>query len=246
LPKIVIVIPFFNESERLDFAQMEALFSDSPEVEVYGMNDGSTDDTGRKLTEWSALHPHGVKIFHLPRNMGKAEAVRQGMLKAIASGATLAGYIDADMSTPASEVRRLIHILEAGPEDLGAIFGSRVRLLGWKIERNPLRHYLGRLFATAASLVLRLPVYDTQCGAKFFRHSPVLTSVLEHPFHSRWIFDVELIGRLVTAYRDIQVDPSSRLREVPLQVWSAKPGSKLTAYSFIRAGWELLWILRKR
>jgi len=246
LQKIVIVIPFFNESERLDFAQMQALFSDSPAVEVYCMNDGSMDNTGQRLTEWAAGHPRQVKLFHLPRNVGKAEAVRQGMLAALASGAALTGYIDADMAAPASEIRRLIHILEAGPDDLCAVIGARVRLLGWKIERNPWRHYVGRCFATAASLVLRLPIYDTQCGAKFFRHTPALESALGHPFHSRWIFDVELIDRLAKASRNLRIDPCVQFLEVPLQAWSAKPGSKLTAISFIQAGWDLLWILRKK
>ena len=246
LPKTIIVIPCFNESQRLDIAQIEALISNSLTIELYCVNDGSTDDTGRKLAEWAALHPGQIKIFDLPRNVGKAEAVRQGMLAALASGATLVGYLDADMATPAAEAHRLIHALETGPDDVCTVIGARVRLLGWKIERNPLRHYLGRLFATAASLVLRLPVYDTQCGAKFFRSTPILKSALDHPFHSRWIFDVELISRLANAYRDLEVNPSLRFLEIPLQTWNARPGSKLTPYSFIRAGWDLLWILRKK
>jgi dolichyl-phosphate beta-glucosyltransferase len=94
---------------------------------------------------------------------------------------------------------------------------------------------LGRAFATAASLVLRVPVYDTQCGAKLFRRSAMLSHALEEPFLSRWLFDVELLSRLLVGAPGIPQVPIERIHEEPLQKWSDREGSKLRAREMLRS-----------
>jgi hypothetical protein len=129
------------------------------------------------------------------------------------------------------------------------VLGSRVRLLGRSIERSALRHYLGRVFATGASLTLGLPVYDTQCGAKLFRVTPALARVLERPFLTRWVFDVELLaryGQVVSVGSGPAVE--RRVYELPLQHWRDVPGSKVRPWDFVRSGLELvrIWRLYRR
>src|SRR5262249_59105570 len=105
--------------------------------------------------------------------------------------------------------------------------GSRVKLLGRTIDRRIGRHYRGRIFATLASLVLDLPVYDTQCGAKLFRTSAILAAALSRPFRSRWSFDVELLQRLVLGFGGVPALAVREIVEEPLAVWRDVPGSKL-------------------
>src|SRR5262249_14604995 len=109
--------------------------------------------------------------------------------------------------------------------------------------RGRLRHYLGRVFATAASLILRLRVYDTQCGAKFFRAGPALAAALATPFSSRWAFDVELIGRLLCE----GLEPGGFL-EVTVHKWAVGGGSKLKAEPMLRSGLDLalIWARLRR
>src|SRR5262249_19557526 len=99
------------------------------------------------------------------------------------------------------------------------VLGTRVSMLGRDIERSRLRHYLGRLFASAASLVLDLSVYDTQCGAKVFRRTPALDAAISEPFLSRSVLDVELLARLVAGTTSAPGMDRQRIIEEQRAAW---------------------------
>jgi len=232
-----IVVPCFNEAKRLDINELARL-AGSGDLRLLLVDDGSTDDT-RAVMECLCARSNGrATALLLDRNAGKAEAVRRGLLRAMDEGAAIVGFLDADLSTPVDEALRLVETLHAHPQ-VEVLLGSRVRLLGNAVERKPLRHYLGRVFATAASLTLSLEVYDTQCGAKFFRATEALRSALNEPFHSRWIFDVELLGRLLQGTSMHAGLREEAFLEVPLHAWRDVAGSKLGPAPMLRAVGEL-------
>jgi hypothetical protein len=173
-----------------------------------------------------------ASALHLLENVGKGEAVRQGLLRAIADGADIVGYADADLSTPPVELLKLLRHLEE--EHVQAVIGARVMLIGRRIERKRVRHYLGRVFASIAETILRMPFYDTQCGAKFFRTTPLLREALASPFTSRWAFDLELLGRLLVGVGDERGLLPGELIEVPLDEWIDVGGSKLNVGSMAK------------
>lgn len=236
--RLAWVVPCFEEAARLDRAALLALAEASAPAALILVDDGSRDGTAGILRALAGEHPEIIEALVLPRNQGKAEAVRLGMRHALETGAALVGYADADFSTPPAELARLAQLLR-GP-DWDVIMGSRVQLLGRRIMRNNVRHYAGRAFATCASLSLGLPVYDTQCGAKLFRPTPALASALEQPFTSRWAFDVELLGRLLRPGAGVPPVAVERIREEPLLLWSDVPGSKLGPLAALRGGLDLL------
>jgi len=237
---IVVVVPCFNEERRLRLEAFLVFASDHPGVRFLFVDDGSTDSTGRILEEGSAANPELMSHLALSRNSGKGEAVRNGLIHAIQRGAELVAYWDADLATPLEELIPMVRRLHDN-SPLQGVLASRVRLLGRDIERRAARHYLGRSFATVASLVLRLPVYDTQCGAKVFRVSHDLEAALVEPFRSRWIFDVELLARLSSIWKGTT---PSRLAEHPLRAWRDVGGSKLTPRDFVRAAVDLATVWR--
>jgi glycosyltransferase involved in cell wall biosynthesis len=220
----MVVVPCFNEEHRLD----EEAFLDlvgSGNVRLLFVNDGSTDGTGTLLEKMSQ-RDGAIVVLDLPHNRGKAEAVRLGLLHAVASGAGIVGYFDADMATPSAELLRMMRTLEARP-DLMAVFGSRIARLGSHIRRSAFRHHTGRVFATSASWALAVTVYDTQCGAKVFRVNQNLVAAIEAPFRSPWAFDVRLCQRLFDGTSEIPGLPVSSFLEMPLDEWNDIAGSKV-------------------
>jgi glycosyltransferase involved in cell wall biosynthesis len=237
--RATIVVPCFNEAARLPAEAFAAFTADNPAIRFLFVNDGSTDGTLGVLRTLEAASAGQIAVLDVQPNGGKAEAVRRGVLKALEDGPTYVGYLDADLSTPLEAVPQLLGAFAQRPQ-IEAVLGTRVRLLGRRIERRPLRHYCGRVFATFASWVLQLPVYDTQCGAKLFRASPAVSELFAEPFRSRWIFDVEILARMRRrARRGEGPWPEHAVYESPLDRWRDVAGSKVRPKDFLRAIVEL-------
>lgn len=235
--KPLIVVPCCNEERRLDVLRFGTL-ADSGRVRLLFVDDGSTDGTLALLEGLADAHAD-ADVLRMPRNVGKAEAVRRGLLEGLRSAPPILGYYDADLATPPDELLRLIHLLESR-RDLEFVSAARVVLLGRRIQRRSLRHYLGRVFATLASLFLRIPVYDTQCGAKAFRTSPALREAIAVPFRSTWVFDVELIGRLLGGTQTVAPVPLAAFEEMPLREWRDVSGSRLRLRDMAKAFVDLV------
>jgi glycosyltransferase involved in cell wall biosynthesis len=120
------------------------------------VDDGSVDATWELLERMRAAAPATVTVIRRPKNDGKAEAVRIGIMAAIAENPAVVGFLDADLSTPLRAVDDFLALLRTRP-DVEFVLGSRVLLMGRDVRRRAVRHYLGRVFATAVSLALDAP-----------------------------------------------------------------------------------------
>jgi glycosyltransferase involved in cell wall biosynthesis len=235
----IIVVPCYNEAARLDVADFSAFLERSHRTLFIMVDDGSSDETGDVLERLRAMHPARVAVLRLAENVGKAEAVRRGVKLALRRGPAYVGYWDADLATPLESIETFRDLLDGRPELL-LVMGSRVGLLGRQIERTWKRHYIGRVFATAASIVLGLGVYDTQCGAKLFRVTPETAALFDRAFCTRWVFDVELLARLLNASRaHNESTAADAIYEYPLERWHDVAGSRLRPRDFLVAGADL-------
>lgn len=238
----IVVVPCFNEADRLAVATFVRFVDTHPGYRFLLVDDGSDDGTRQVLEAMAAERPDHFSVLGFEHNRGKAEAVRQGLLRALDRAPSAVGFWDADLATPLELLPELASVLEARPR-VSIVMGARVKLLGWDVRRSAVRHYVGRSFATAVSMILRLPAYDTQCGAKLFRAGPEIRRTLETPFLTRWIFDVEILARFALGRGGLGLpEVEAAIHEVPLATWHDVAGSRIRVRDFARAPLDILRI----
>jgi len=241
-PRVMIVVPCYNEELRLPADQFLRFLSESP-IQFVFVDDGSRDKTLDRLESLRKGHEDSVFVLRSPANQGKAEAVRMGMNFSLDQDAEFVGYWDADLATPLEAIPQFMAVFADRP-DLDMVFGSRVKLLGRHVHRKTSRHYLGRVFATVVSIMLRLPIYDTQCGAKIFRVRPDIRRLTAEPFRTRWVFDVELLARYIRLLGSPTL-AAHRIYEYPLDAWEDVGGSKVKPFDFFVAFRDVMRIYWK-
>jgi glycosyltransferase involved in cell wall biosynthesis len=216
LPPFSVAIPCYNEASRIGGtvrATLEYLATECPAAELIVVNDGSTDTTSSIVRE--ALTGAKVQTQFLENfpNRGKGAAVRAGLL---AATRPIGLFFDADLSTPLSEIPKVIEPIARGEVDVA--FGSRGldrKLIG--IRQPWRREQAGRVFNFIVRLATGMPFWDTQCGFKAFRLD-VCRPILEKMDTIGFGFDVELLFRARRA--------GLRLREIPVR-WNHSEGSKV-------------------
>lgn len=217
LQRLLLVIPCYNEAKRLPVALKKlvgVLNQQSAHTILYDVivaDDGSKD-------EHSAVHsrtvsdlqgvlraPNRLRYVRFEKNGGKGHVLHTLFSWGLTGTSPFAemaeldrptydliGFLDADGSTEMGELHRLALVACENPQ-LATVIGSRVKMLGYNVDRFAKRHYSGRIFATFVSEMFNIPIYDSQCGAKVFRTSFMTQKDLDICYQSRWLFDTQLV-----------------------------------------------------
>ncbi|MDH3528904.1 MAG: glycosyltransferase family 2 protein [Acidobacteriota bacterium] len=215
-----IVVPAFNEASRLGVS-LETILGyidgKSLDAEVIVVDDGSTDST----REIAAVTTAGFaqiesRVIGYETNMGKGFAVRKGLRAATGD---IALFSDADLSTPISELEKLVDPIAEDRFDV--TFGSRAldrSLIGvrqpWRREQG------GKVFNLLVRTLTGLPFWDTQCGFKAFNMKK-FRPLLDVMKIDRFGFDVEF---LYVAYQK-----GLRLKEIPVR-WDHCEGTTVSIF----------------
>jgi dolichyl-phosphate beta-glucosyltransferase len=241
---LIIVIPCYNEENRFTTLTEEytSFLNLNEDVLLCFVDDGSTDDTVICLQNLQQDHESKVAVFISPKNQGKAEAVRAGIMHCDSKfDHEFIAFLDADLSTSFSECLRLYDYIKEN-EQIGFAFASRILKIGSDIQRKKFRFVTGRVIATVISSILGLKVYDTQCGCKVFKKD-LARDLFREKFISKWLFDVEIFFRMIHLYG--HKGAIERMVEMPLKLWVDKGDSKVRMSYFFKLWVDLFRIKRR-
>ena len=153
---ISVIIPVFNEQETIDtcLRQVSDFLSEKKILfEIIVVNDGSLDLTRQRLATWA----NQIVVIDNDQNQGKGYSVKRGLL---AGKYEWLLFLDADLSTPISEVNKFIdHNITHD-----SMIGSR-RIQNSKIvtSQPKIKDFAGRVGNKLVKKISGLSYDDTQC-----------------------------------------------------------------------------------
>lgn len=237
--RLGLVIPCFRERETIprlldDIAAEPGLDPASSRILV--VDDGSPPgfvEAAREAVHSRISTMPGLEFLELPQNVGKGGTVRAGWNHLAATSTHLA-FMDADGAVSAGEMARLAAVSRQDPGK--ALFASRIRMKGRRIDRHATRHYMGRVFATMVGLLIDPDVYDSQCGGKILP-AAAYQSIEPLLRETGFAFDVEILAAL--NHVGIEVV------EIPVD-WADQPDSKVRMLRDPLRMFAALWRIRAR
>ena len=187
-PSLSIVIPAFNEKQRLPSvleSMKEYIELNRLDYRVIVVDDGSSDGTDEIVSKISDSWPL-LSIVRHATNRGKGAAVRTGVF---AADGQLILFCDADGATPIEQEAKLRDALKTS--DIAV--GSRRVAESGKVNRTWFRALAGFVYVQLVRKLLSISVKDTQCGFKMFRRS-VARALFKDLQDERFSFDVEILA----------------------------------------------------
>ncbi len=159
LNKLTIVVPAYNEAERI-FETISALRATLDNLEgwdakVYVVDDGCTDAT-RQLAEEAGAH----RVISHKTNRGLGAAVRTGLTAARNDGADIAVKFDADLQHDPNDIPNLIQPIVEDAADI--VYGNRFSRIEYKMP--PVRSIGNKVFRQLMRWLTGWPLKDSQPG----------------------------------------------------------------------------------
>lgn len=154
-----LVVPVLNEEESLQpfFKELHRVLNElKVGYEIIFIDDGSTDSSLELLKKLAKEH-NQIRIYSFRRNLGKAEALTLGFIKAKGDHVIT---LDADLQDKPSEITKLLDLSKEGIEIV----------CGWRKNRKDKSKMkiISRLFNKLMVWLFDLNIHDYNCGLKLY------------------------------------------------------------------------------
>lgn len=243
MKEIALIIPCFNENKRLKIKELSSfIITYESLIDFYFVDDGSTDLTS--VTIKSLLNksePNNIFLTTLVKNIGKGNAIREGIFLARKKGYKFYGFIDGDLEIPLDQILKLYLSLLNTNKNIAI----SVRSLKQKFNLTKPRTIISIIMVSIANKILKfeIPINDSQCGCKLFKNE-VVDICFDERFHSQWLFDLEIFLRLRNKIKDAR----SEIQQVPLTNLNIVSNSTLKwsrNFKILEQLWQINFVYNK-
>jgi dolichol-phosphate mannosyltransferase len=193
-PKVVVVVPTYDERENLPKLVSELFGLGLPNLHLLVVDDNSPDGTGEVADGLAAASPERIGVLHRAQKNGLGRAYIEGLTRALSEGADVVIHMDADLSHPVSVIPTMLDLLRS--TDVDIVIGSRYVRGGstaadWSLHRKALS-VGANLYVNA---ILRLHVKDATAGFRAYRARSLAAMDLLSTHSSGYSFHVEMTHR---------------------------------------------------
>ncbi|GAA2518005.1 glycosyltransferase family 2 protein [Pilimelia columellifera] len=221
--KLSILMPVYNEAERIGDALKQALAVDYPcEIELVVVDDGSRDGTAATL---AALDDARLRVITHPRNAGKGAAIRTAVDSATGDYMVI---LDADLEYDPQDIPRLLAPVLDGRAEVvygNRTFGSHSAYSFWYVMGN-------RAVTLAANVLFNSYIGDLETCFKLMPLALYRSlDVRSRGFGMEAEVTAKLLRQRIRPY-EVPISYRARTRD---------EGKKITW----RDGVEALWILSR-
>lgn len=240
MPKIVVVLPTYNEAENLPL-MAQALFAlPLDDLQILVVDDNSPDGTGAIADRLAAQHPERVHVLHRAGKEGLGPAYIAGLKRALAMDADYVLQMDCDFSHQPKYIPEMLAKLDSGHD---MVIASRFMRGGsldehWGLHRKLLSAFANRIYVP---LILSLPTHEATGGFRVWRRDALIGLDLDRVRSNGYVFLVEIT---YLAHK-----MGYRIAEIPIHFPDRQRGdSKMSLRIQIEAAlrvWQVWWRHRR-
>ncbi len=230
MPKILVVIPTYNEAENIG-RLLPVVLRQAEGIEVLVVDDGSPDGTASLIREMMKSEPR-IYILERGAKMGLGSAYVAGFKYALEKEYDFVFEMDADFSHNPQEITHFLEKISEYDLVIGSRYTNGVRVLNWPISRL-LLSYGANVYTR---FMTRLPVYDATGGYKCYRRAVLESIDLDRIKSNGYAFQIEMTYK---AWKK-----GFRLVEIPIIFLDRRQGTSKMSKNIVYEAIFMLWKLR--